>query len=264
MKFVLKQYDEFQNAQVYFGKDPEKWLEELDGLDSKLPLFLLYALRDVCFENQWVDGVLALKKSMENNPHFSQLWGKDQSLNNSALLAAVQSDCLPLVDLFLPSVSMSEITDLFFVLVGQENHQKRPNYPDILNRLTEKMLANPNDMFSKNFSIHHLEEALIKSSSKELWEQFASVTDWKTCWLKAVDEFVEAHQHTKKLHEENVWNKQLLNLWKANPDPKLVSDQFYDIVKTYQVFAPIVSAVEKDRLLSQISSLENTPRKRRL
>lgn len=268
MNYTLFAYPQYVQAQIYFGKDAPNWIATLNGVPEQLSMFLAKTLRNECIDAQWFEGTLALQKSMENNPSYPLLWGGSAPKNDSVLLAALQSDDMPLFQHFLQEAQFDLVRDIFLGVAPQYSPTlKRQHLREMLELLSEKMMHEEKTMASwlateSNQDI--LEETLAFAQLDSLWEVFQPYASFENKWQRLSDTLLKAESEKIYFHKSNTVNQQFIGMWRARPTLDRLTPELKKMVANHLVFSDIAAVVSKDVLEKALENSSSAPRTRRL
>ena len=268
MNYTLNAFPQYIQAHSHFKKDAEQWVMALGDLPQTLPLFLAKVLRGECIESQWLDGVLALEKAMQPHAAYEALWGGNATTEDSALLVALQADCLPVFRNFLDRADFDLVTGIFLGVAPQYSPTlKRQHLSEMLEELATKMMANTKKMsqwLSTEKNQDLLEDTLAFSRLNSLWGIFDPYASFENKWERVSEILLKAEGEQKYFHPSNPSNQQLLNMWAARPDLSMLTADVKKMVANHIVFADIASVVSKDVLEKVVEDTTTKPKVRRL
>lgn len=268
MNYTLNAYPQYIQSRPYFKQDAEQWITVLGDLPQNVPIFLAKMLRGECIESHWLEGVLALEKAMKDNPAYAVLWSGGATKEDSALLAALQADCLPVFNHFLESADFDLTASVFLGVAPQYSPTlKRHHLSGMLEALGLKMMGFKKEMSSwlsieKNQDL--LEDTLAFSQLDSLWKIFEPYASFENKWARISEILLKAEGEQKYFHPTNPTNKQLLNMWTARPNLSMLTPEIKKMVSNHIVFSDIAAVVSKDVLEKVVEDTASKPKVRRL
>lgn len=268
MNYILNAYPQYIQSQVYFKTDAQQWIASLGDVIQQLPLFLAQKLRAECIEAHWVEGTLALKNVMHDSPHYKTLWSSQSPKHESALLASLQADCLPLFDYFLADAEFELAREIFLGVAPEYSPTlKRKNLTHMLEALAEKMMSFEKPMASwlaneKNQDL--LEDTLAFSQLHSLWSICEPYASFENKWQRLTQILLSAEEDKKYFHVSNSANKQFLGMWAARPDLNLITPDLKRMVANHLVFSEVDAVVSKNALNKALENVNVSSRTRRL
>lgn len=268
MNYTLNAFPQYIQSASYFKRDAQQWIVSLGNLPQTLPVFLAKTLRSECIESQWLDGVLALEKAMQPHSAYETLWGGNAATEDSALLVALQADCLPVFNHFLGRADFDLVTGIFLGVAPQYSPTlKRQHLNEMLEALAVKMMENTRKMsqwLSTEKNQDLLEDTLAFSRLNSLWGIFEPYASFENKWGRVSEILLKAEGEQKYFHPTNPTNQQLLNMWAARPNLSMLTEDVKKMVANHIVFADIAAVVSKDVLEKVVEDTTTKPKVRRL